>query len=148
LSLYKKRRGPELDVANILAVFVGVIVTAVILTLLVRLQRGLLGIILGSLAAILAAYWILDLRRTIRKEFKIKPSESRGWSPDIIEYKTEILVVGRVPGPQEKIEVRLHDNLLEVKGGFHFRELIKLPTRAVSFNSAYNNGVLEIRLKK
>lgn len=148
MSLYKRRRGPELDVANILTVFVGVIVIAVILTLLVRLQRGLLGIILGSLAAILAAYWILDLRRTLRKEFKIKPSEIRGWSHDIIEDTTGILVVGKVPGPQEKIEVRLHDDLLEVKGGLHFRELIKLPARAVSFNAEYNNGVLEIRLKK
>jgi len=148
MSLYKRRRGPELDLANILAVFVGVIAIAIILTLLVRLQRGLLGIVLGCLAAILVAYWILDLRRTIRKEFKIKPSENRGWSHDIIEDRTEILVVGKVPGPEEKIEVRLHDNLLEVKGGLHFRELITLPARAVSFNAAYNNGVLEIRLRK
>ncbi|MEM2941922.1 MAG: Hsp20/alpha crystallin family protein [Candidatus Bathyarchaeia archaeon] len=148
MSLYKKRRGPKLDSADVATVLVGVVAIAVVLALLVRLQRGLLGIILGSLAVILAAYWILDLRRTLRRELRIRPSETKGWNHDIIEDGKEILVVGKVPGPREKIEVLLRGDLLEVKGSRHFRELIKLPTRASILGTVYNNGVLEIRLKK
>jgi uncharacterized membrane protein YraQ (UPF0718 family) len=149
MSLYKKRRDPELtDTANILTILVGVVVIAIILALLVRLQRGLLGIILGSLAAILAIYWITELRKTLKRELRIKPFETKGWSPDIIEDRNEILIVGKVPGPEDKINIQLRENFLEVKGGLDFREVIKLPARAVSFNAAYNNGILEVRLRK
>ncbi|MCJ7760613.1 hypothetical protein MUP59_05665 [Candidatus Bathyarchaeota archaeon] len=149
MSLYKKRRDPELtDTANILTILVGVVVIAIILALLVRLQRGLLGIILGSLAAILALYWIMELRKTLKRELRIKPFETKGWSPDIIEDRNEILIVGKVPGPEDKINIQLRENFLEVKGGLDFREVIKLPARAVSFNVAYNNGILEVRLRK
>ena len=149
MSLYKKRRDPELtDTANILTILVGVVVIAIILALLVRLQRGLLGIILGSLATILAIYWIMELRKTLKRELRIKPFETKGWSPDIMEDRNEILIVGKVPGPEDKINIELRENFLEVKGGLDFREVIKLPARAVSFNSAYNNGILEVRLRK
>jgi hypothetical protein len=149
MSLYKKRRDPELtDTANILTILVGVVVIAIILALLVRLQRGLLGIILGSLAAILAIYWIMELRKTLKRELRIKPFETKGWSPDIMEDRNEILIVGKVPGPEDKIDIQLRENFLEVKGGLDFREVIKLPARAVSFNAAYNNGILEVRLRK
>lgn len=149
MSLYKKRRDPELtDTANILTILVGVVVIAIILALLVRLQRGLLGIILGSLAAILALYWIMELRKTLKRELRIKPFETKGWGPDIIEDRNEILIVGKVPGPEDKINIQLRENFLEVKGGLDFREVIKLPARAVSFNVAYNNGILEVRLRK
>jgi uncharacterized membrane protein YraQ (UPF0718 family) len=149
MSLYKKRRGPQLaDTTDIMTVLIGVVVIAVILALLVRLQRGLLGVVLGSLATALAAYWILEMRRTLKKEMRLRPFEARGWSPDIIEDPNEILVVGKVPGPIEKIRVLLREDLLEVKGGLEFSEVIRLPARAVSFNTAYNNGVLEVRLKK
>jgi len=149
VSLYKKRRSSEItDAANILTVLFGVIVIAIILALLVRLQRGLFGIILGSLAAALAAYWILELRRTFKKVWRVKPFETKEWSPDIIEDPEEILVVGKVPGPEEKIKVLLHEDLLEVKGGLGFRQFVRLPARPASFNATYNNGVLEVRLKK
>ena len=149
MSLYKKRRGPQLaDTTDIMTVLAGVVVIAIILALLVRLQRGLLGVVLGSLAAALAIYWILEMRRTIKKEMIIRPFEARRWIPDIIEDPNEILVVGKVPGPREKIRVLLRGDLLEVKAGLEFSEVIRLPARAVSFNTAYNNGVLEVRLKK
>ncbi|MBS7622581.1 Hsp20/alpha crystallin family protein [Candidatus Bathyarchaeota archaeon] len=148
MSLYKRRRGPEVDSADVAAVLIGIVAIAIVLALLVRLQRGLLGIILGSIAVILAVYWILDLRRTLRRELRIRLSETRGWNHDIIEDGAEILVVGRVPGPHEKIEVLVRDDLLEVKGSRHFRELIKLPAKASILGTVYNNGVLEIRLKK
>jgi len=149
VSLYRRRRGPDLtETANILTLIVGVIVIALILGLLVRFQRGLLGIILGSLAATLAVYWILEFRKVVKKDSGTKPFEAKEWTPDIIEGEAEILVVGKVPGPEEKIRVILHDNLLEVKASLNFRELIRLPTKAVSFNTLYNNGVLEVRLKK
>ena len=149
MSLYKRRPSPDLaETINIVTLLVGIVLIAVVLSLLVRFQRGLLGIVLGGLATVLASYWILELRRTLKRELKIRNFEAKEWSPDIIDDTDEILIVGKVPGPEEKIKVILHENLLEVKGGLNFSELIRLPSRAVSFNTAYNNGVLEVRLKK
>lgn len=149
MSLYKKRRGREIgDAINIITIFIGLIVVGVILTLLVRFQRGLLGIVLGGLAVALVIYWVLEIRKTMKTEFKVREIEAREWSPDIIENKDEIVVVGKVPGPREKIKVLLEENFLEVKGGLGFRKVVKLPSKIVSFNSSYNNGVLEVRLKK
>lgn len=149
MSLYKKRRGREIsDAINIITIFIGLIVVGVILTLLVRFQRGLLGIVLGSLAVALVIYWILEIRKTMKTEFTVREIEAGEWAPDIIENKDEIVVVGKVPGPREKIKVLLEENFLEVKGGLGFRKIVKLPSTIVSFNTSYNNGVLEVRLKK
>jgi hypothetical protein len=149
MSLYKKRRGNEIgDAINIITVFIGLIVVGVILTLLVRFQRGLLGIVLGGLAATLVIYWIVEIRKTLKTEFKVREIESGEWIPDIIEDKDEIVIVGKVPGPREKIKVLLEENSLEVKGGLGFRKVVKLPSKIVSFNTSYTNGVLEVRLKK
>ncbi|WP_455279657.1 Hsp20/alpha crystallin family protein [[Eubacterium] cellulosolvens] len=149
MSLYKKRRGHEIgDAINIITIFIGLIVVGVILTLLVRFQRGLLGIVLGGLAVALVVYWIMEIRETLKTEFKVREIESGEWTPDIIENKDEIVVVGKVPGPREKIKVLLEENFLEVKGGLGFRKVVKLPSKIVSFNTSYTNGVLEVRLKK
>ena len=149
MSLYKKRRGREIgDAINIITIFIGLIVVGVILTLLVRFQRGLLGIVLGGLAVALVIYWILEIRKTMKTEFKVKEIESGEWAPDIIENNDEIVIVGKVPGPREKIKVLLQENFLEVKGGLGFRKVVKLPSKIVSFNTSYTNGVLEVRLKK
>jgi hypothetical protein len=149
MSLYKKRRGREIgDAINIITIFVGLIVVGVILTLLVRFQRGLLGIVLGGLAVALVIYWVLEIRKTLKTEFKVREVESGEWAPDIIENKDEIVIVGKVPGPREKIKVLLEENFLEVKGGLGFRKVVKLSSRIVSFNTSYTNGVLEVRLKK
>ncbi|MCW4043057.1 MAG: Hsp20/alpha crystallin family protein, partial [Candidatus Bathyarchaeota archaeon] len=110
--------------------------------------RGLLGIVLGGLAVALVIYWILEIRKTMKTEFKVRGIEAREWAPDIIENKDEIVVVGKVPGPREKVKVLLEENFLEVKGGLGFRKIVKLPSKIVSFNTSYNNGVLEVRLKK
>ncbi len=108
MSLYKKRRGREIgDAINIITIFIGLIVVGVILTLLVRFQRGLLGIVLGGLAVALVIYWILEIRKTMKTEFKVRDIDVREWIPDIIENKEEIVVVGKVPGPREKIKVLL-----------------------------------------
>ncbi|MGQ9639741.1 MAG: Hsp20/alpha crystallin family protein [Candidatus Bathyarchaeia archaeon] len=149
MSLYKKRPRRDLkeagDIATLLAML---IVASILLAILVRIQRGLLGIVLGCLAVALAAYWILELRRALRGDLKIRLQDTKGWNSDIIEDANEILVVGNVPGPEDKIEIRLHDDLLEVKGGRGFHELVRLPSKVVGFTRAYNNGVLEVRLKK
>ena len=149
MSLYKKRREREIgDAINIITIFVGLIVVGVILTLLVRFQRGLLGIVLGGLAVALVIYWVLEIRKTLKTEFKVREIESGEWAPDIIENKDEIVIVGKVPGPREKIKVLLEENFLEVKGGLGFRKVVKLSSKIVSFNTSYTNGVLEVRLKK
>ncbi|MCW4043756.1 MAG: hypothetical protein NWE90_08575, partial [Candidatus Bathyarchaeota archaeon] len=81
MSLYKKRSGREIgDAINIITIFIGLIVVGVILTLLVRFQRGLLGIVLGGLAVALVIYWILEIRKTMKTEFKVRGIEAREWA--------------------------------------------------------------------
>ncbi|MEK0325432.1 MAG: hypothetical protein QQN63_06980, partial [Nitrosopumilus sp.] len=62
--------GNEAPSTIMLAVLIiGVIVIGVILMLLVRVQRGLLGIILAALASGLLIYWLREVRNIVKKEF-------------------------------------------------------------------------------
>ncbi|MBS7651235.1 hypothetical protein KEJ35_07815 [Candidatus Bathyarchaeota archaeon] len=150
MSLYKKRssRKEFKEAGDIATLVAGIIIASIILALLVRIQRGLLGIVLGGIASILAIYWILELKKTLTGDLKLKVKDTKGWNSDIIEDANEILIVGNVPGPEDKIEIHLHEDFLEVKAGRGFHELVKLPSKVIGFTRAYNNGVLEIRLKK
>jgi uncharacterized membrane protein YraQ (UPF0718 family) len=143
----KRDRGMSLpEFFNYIILIVGMLVIAVVLALLVRIQRGLLGIILAVVAVGLLVYWISELRKTVKKEFSV-PSAIK-WSPDILHQGDEIIVVGAVPGPEKKVKVEFRNGILEVRGGQRFREFVTLGEHLNVEETKYVNGVLQVRLGK
>ena len=146
------KRGSETSLAeffNYIVLIAGMLVIAVVLALLVRVQRGLLGILLGAIAVGLLVYWVSELRKTVKKEFSIPVAPSTmKWSPDIFYHGDEIIVVGRVPGPEEKVKVKFRDGILEVRGGQNFHESVTLQGHFRVEEVNYLNCVLQVRLTK
>ena len=142
----KKRSKDQTDIA--VTAFALIVVTIVIL-ITVRLQRGLLGLLLGGLAVSLTIYWLHYIFRAVRmKRLLGMKAKSEPWKPDIIDLGDELLVVGKIQIPKEEINVQVHDRALHVQSGSGVRARITLPIQAETSNVSYRNGVLEIRLKK
>jgi HSP20 family protein len=83
-----------------------------------------------------------------------KVDEEREPITDIFDEKDELVVIAEMPGVAEnEISIELKEDMLEIsatgKNRKYHKELL-LPAKAVKENliSAYNNGILEIRIKK
>jgi hypothetical protein len=143
----KRDRGMSLpEFFNYIILIVGMLVIAVVLALLVRVQRGLLGIVLGAIAVGLLVYWVSELRKTVKKEFSV-PSAVK-WSPDIFHRDDKVIVLGVVPGPEKKVKAQFRDGILEVRGGQGFHEFVSLGKHLRIEEAKYVNRVLQVRLRK
>ena len=72
---------------------------------------------------------------------------------DVFEERDEVVIVGELPGVQEaEIDIDVKDDIvqLETSGGRKYAKEILLPAKvdAASMKKTYNNGILELRLKK
>ena len=135
---------PLAEFLNYVILIVGMLVIAVVLMLLVRIQKGLLGIVLAAAALVLLAYWIVELRKTVKREFATKVK----WSPDILHINDEIIVVGVVPGPESKVNAEFRNGALVIQGGRRFHETILLGKHLRLQETKYINSVLQVRLAK
>lgn len=146
------RKRLELNSTDTIAfaiLIVGIVVIGIILTLVFRAQRGLLGVALAGLAVVLLAYWLKEIRETLKKEWgPVKPPKEVGWAPEIIKTKDEIVIVAEVPGPEERVKANLRYRTLEIVGGRTFRKTMELQEDFERPQATYKNGVLSIRLTK
>jgi len=137
-----------IDSTSFAILIIGIVIIGIILMLIIRVQRGLLGVILGGVAAFLLVYWLIEIRRTMRDEWspisKPKPS---AWTYDLLKQGSKITFVAEVPGPESEVRTRLTGNILEVMGGQNFYKQIRLPSEAEEAKTTYHNGVIEVRMK-
>jgi len=132
------------DYVSFAVLIIGLLFAAFIILILSRLQSGLIGIILAILAGALIVYWVKEARKIAREDLKI----AQKWSYDIIKDKEFIIVVAEVPGPESEIKVSLLNNKLEIKGGNNFVRVIKVGKVKEITNYTYNNGILNVKLKR
>ncbi|MBI4257347.1 MAG: Hsp20/alpha crystallin family protein [Thaumarchaeota archaeon] len=125
----------------------GIALIALLGFILVRVQRGLLGIILAVIAVVLIAYWLTEMRRTVKKELNpIIPKKS--WQYEIMDGGSEMTFVAEVPGPSEKIKVNFVKDVLEIEGGSGFKQSVNIPVKVEVGNYSYLNGVLQVKMRK
>ncbi len=117
-----------------------ILVVIAILSFILRLQTGLLGIVLGGLAVGLAFYWFKALRKSIG------PS---AWDDFLLEIRHEgdvLDLTAQVPGPENKVRVELLGRKLVLIGGRGFKRTVKLPFDAILREFRYVNGILNAKL--
>ncbi|MEM4311349.1 MAG: Hsp20/alpha crystallin family protein [Nitrososphaerales archaeon] len=142
-----KRQRRELeDYISFAVLIVGLLFAAFIILAITRIQSGLIGIILALLAGALIVYWVKEAKKITREEFPSKISQK--WTCDLIKEKDSIVIVAEVPGPESEVKVSLFGNKLEIKGGNNFVKIIKVGKAKEITNYSYNNGILNIRLRK
>ena len=118
-----------------------------------RSGSGFVSFILIGAAAITMIYWTKVLKKMAKEQkpkYTMREQESKTWVYDLIKGEQEFVFVAEVPGPEDKIMVRLIEGILYVRGsgGFSKEVPIEGSNDMQIFDFKYRNGVLTLRVKK
>ena len=107
-------------------------------------------ILIGG-AAITIIYWVHILKKLVvenKPKYTAKEAEAKNWVYDLIRGDNELVFVAEVPGPDDKIMVRLIDGVLYVRssGGFLKEVPIEGSQEMKITDFKYRNGVLTLRI--
>jgi hypothetical protein len=125
---------------SVLGYLLLILVAAAVLAFFLRLQTGLLGLVLGGLGILLAIYWFKALGRSLGTSH---------WDDYLLEIRNEGDVVdltAQVPGPENKVRVELLGRTVVLHGGMGFKRTVKLPYEAILRELRYVNGILNAKL--
>ena len=102
-------------------------------------------------AAITIIYWVSVLKKLVvenKPKYTAKEAEAKNWVYDLIRGDNELVFVAEVPGPDDKIMVRLIDGILYVRGSGGFSKEVPIEgsheMKITDFK--YRNGVLTLRI--
>jgi len=116
-----------------------------------RADSGFANFILIGAGAVTTIYWVYILKKMTREQrpkFKAKEPEAKTWVYDLIKDDKQFVFVAEVPGPDDKIMVRLIDGILYVRGsgGFSKEVTIDGSNQMQITDFKYRNGVLTLRI--
>ena len=117
-----------------------------------RSGTGFVSFILIGIAAITMIYWVQVLKKMTRDQkpkYAAREQETKNWVYDLIKGEKEFVFVAEVPGPEDRITVRLIDGILYIRGsgGFSKEVPIEGSNEMQIFDFKYKNGVLTLRIK-
>ncbi len=118
-----------------------------------RTDAGFVSFILIGAASITMFYWVKVLKKMTKDQKPLytqaREQETKNWVYDLIKGEEEFVFVAEVPGPEDKIAVRLVDGILYIRGTSGFSK--EIPIEGVKemqiFDFKYRNGVLTLRIK-
>ena len=107
--------------------------------------------ILIGVATITTIYWVRVLKKmlkNIKPKYSAREAEVKNWVYDLIKGENQFVFVAEVPGPDDKIMVRLIDGILYIKGtgGFSKEVVIENSNQMKISDFKYRNGVLTLRI--
>ncbi len=118
-----------------------------------RADSGFVSFILVGAAALTIFFWVRVLKKMTKDQkplySKVREQETKNWVYDLIKSEGEFVFVAEVPGPEDKIAVRLIDGILYIRGtsGFSKEVPIEGADNMQIFDFKYRNGVLTLRIK-
>ncbi len=104
-----------------------------------------------GVAAIVMIFWARVLKNMIKSnapKYSQREQETKNWVYDLIKGDREIVFVAEVPGPEDKIMVRLISGILYIRGSGGFnREVPISGSEAMQISDfKYRNGVLTLKI--
>ena len=107
--------------------------------------------ILIGVATITTIYWVRVLKKmlkNIKPKYSAREAEIKNWVYDLIKGENQFVFVAEVPGPDDKIMVRLIEGILYVRGtgGFSKEVQIEGSNQMKISEFKYRNGVLTLRI--
>jgi HSP20 family molecular chaperone IbpA len=114
-------------------------------------DRNYAASILIGAAAITMIFWARILKKFIvsqQSKFVAREPETKNWMYDLIKNEGGFVFVAEVPGPVEKITVRLVDGTLYIRGSGGFAREVPITgaDRMELSDFKYRNGVLTLRI--
>jgi len=117
-----------------------------------RADTHFANFVLIGAGAITAIYWISVIKKMAKEvvipKFTAREAEAKNWVYDLIRGENEIVFVAEVPGPDDKIMVRLIDGILYVRGSSRFSKEVPIEgsEQMQITDFKYRNGVLTLKI--
>ena len=152
LSSYKGTYSNEQSLNFIIPIIV-ILFLGIIYIMTQRADSGFVSFILIGTAAVTMFYWVRVIKRMTKDQKPIytqaREQETKNWVYDLIKGNEEFVFVAEVPGPEDKITVRLIEGILYIRGtgGFSKEVPIEGANEMQIFDFKYRNGVLTLRIK-
>ena len=145
-SSYTNEKSLNFVVPIIILLFIGVIY---IMTQ--RADGNFVNFILVGVATITTIYWVHILKKmlkNVKPKYTAREAEAKNWVYDLIKGDNQFVFVAEVPGPDDKIMVRLIDGILYIRGsgGFSKEVAIEGSNSMKISDFKYRNGVLTLRI--
>ncbi len=152
LSSYKGAYSNEQSLNFVIPIIV-LLFLGIIYVMTQRTDTGSTSFILIGAAALTMFYWVRVLKKMTKDQkplySKVREQETKNWVYDLIKSEGEFVFVAEVPGPEDKIAVRLIDRILYIRGTAGFSK--EVPIEGVNdmqiSDFKYRNGVLTLRIK-
>jgi len=151
LATYKGAYSNEQALNFVIPIMV-ILFLGIIYVMTQRAGSGFVSFILVGMAAITMFYWVRVLKKMTKEQkpvYNVREQETKNWVYDLIKGEGDFVFVAEVPGPEDKISVRLIDGILYIRGSSSFSKEVPIEgsnqMQIVDFK--YRNGVLTLRIK-
>jgi hypothetical protein len=116
-----------------------------------RAEGNFVNFILIGVATITTFYWVRVLKKmlkNVKPKYTAREAEAKNWVYDLIKGENQFVFVAEVPGPDDKIMVRLIEGILYVRGtgGFSKEVRIEGSNQMKISDFKYRNGVLTLQI--
>jgi len=116
-----------------------------------RAEGNFVNFILIGVATITTFYWVRVLKKmlkNVKPKYTAREAEAKNWVYDLIKGENQFVFVAEVPGPDNKIMVRLIEGILYIRGtgGFSKEVQIEGSNQMKISDFKYRNGVLTLRI--
>lgn len=152
MASYKRSYSNEQSINFIVPIMI-ILFLGIVYIMSLRYGQGAVSFILVGIAAATMIYWgfvLKKMTKTEKPKYTAREAESKNWVYDLIKGENEIVFVAEVPGPDDKIMVRLIDGVLYVRGSGSFSK--EVPIDGASgmeiADFKYRNGVLTLRIRR
>ena len=116
-----------------------------------KADGSFVAFILIGVATITTIYWVRVIKKmlkNIKPKYSPRETEAKNWVYDLIKGENQFVFVAEVPGPDDKIMVRLIEGILYIRGtgGFSKEVQIEGSNQMKISDFKYRNGVLTLRI--
>ncbi len=116
-----------------------------------KADGSFVSFILIGVATVTTIYWVRVIKKmlkNVKPKYTAREAEAKNWVYDLIKGENQFVFVSEVPGPDDKIMVRLIDGMLYVRGsgGFSKEVQIEGSNQMQITDFKYKNGVLTLRI--
>ena len=145
-SSYTNEKSLNFVIPIVILLFIGIIYV-----MSQRADGSFVSFILIGVATITTIYWARVLKKmlkNVKPKYTAREAEAKNWVYDLIKGENQFVFVAEVPGPDDKIMVRLIDGMLYVRGsgGFSKEVQIEGSIQMQISDFKYRNGVLTLRI--
>ena len=145
-SSYTNEKSLNFVIPIVVLLFIGVIYI-----MSQRAEGSYVSFILIGVATITTIYWVSVLKKmlkNVKPKYTAREAEAKNWVYDLIKGENQFVFVAEVPGPDNKIMVRLIEGILYIRGtgGFSKEVQIEGSNQMKISDFKYRNGVLTLRI--